>query len=359
MPRSIWCVAARPGGCLSAWGEAGGANGSGEAKLGIPSQLARIILREHRHRPIGGKILSIARQTVYLGPDQAAHLVEQELAMPPRCKPGEIELDRRTRGAQGRHLITDRACYSLFTDADYSCLDISDYEGANIVADLCGALPSEYEGQFDFIIDGSCLDNIFDPAMALRNLSRLLRPGGRIIHLERASRSPNVYVAFSLSWFHDYYAVNDFDDCQVYLVQWDDLIDGRWDLYHYLPVTEDTQEISYFGEDRYYFPHRAAHSVVIAEKGAASSWEKSPIQFGYRPWLEPGEIDGRGQVVQRSAPVDGLDPYFRSALRFSRSARPPIVGEAETVDLPHHLFHYDSRIPYCGSIHPLSATGSR
>jgi SAM-dependent methyltransferase len=324
--------------------------------LGIPSHLARIILREHRHRPIAGKILSIARQTVYLGADQAVDLIKHELGTAPRFTACDIEVDRRTRGAHGRQFITDNAFYSLFTDADYNCLDVSDYEGANIIANLCSPLPPGLEGQFDFIITGSCLDNIFDPAMALRNLTRLLNSGGRIIHLERASRSSNVYVAFALSWFHDYYSVNDFDDCQVYLAQWDDLLDGRWDLYHYLPVTEGDQEISYFGEDRYYFPHRAAHSIVLAEKGLTSTWEKSPIQFGYRPWLKPAEVDGRGQIAPRLAPTDSLDPYFRSALRFFRSSRLPIIGEADKIHLPDHLFHYYPRIPYCGSIQPLSGT---
>lgn len=88
---------------------------------------------------------------------------------------------------------------------------------------------------FDFIYDGSTLDNVFDPAAALRNVVRLTRPGGRLFHVNRASRAHNVYVAFALS-FHDYYSINEFDDCQVYLAQWDnDRITSRWDLYHYRP----------------------------------------------------------------------------------------------------------------------------
>jgi len=327
--------------------------------MGIPSQFARIILREHRHRPIEGEILSIARQTVYLSAETAIDLVERELGRPPRSAPSEVETDQQTRGAQGRRLITDRGFYSLFTGAGYNCLDVTAYEGANIIADLCSPLSPELEGRFDFIVNGSCLDNIFDPAMALRNLTRLLKPGGRIIHMERASRAHNVYVAFALSWFHDYYAVNNFEDCQVYLAQWDNLLEGRWDIYHYSPVIDDGREFSYFGEDRYYFPHRHAHAIVIAEKGVASTSEKSPIQFGYRPGLTAEELNGPGQRVPRLAPIDPLDPYFRSALRFFRSSRAPIVTEADKIQLPDHLFHYDPRIPLSGSIQPLTQTADK
>jgi len=34
------------------------------------------------------------------------------------------------------------------------------------------------EANFDFIIDGGTLDNVFNPAQALMNMSRMLRPSG-------------------------------------------------------------------------------------------------------------------------------------------------------------------------------------
>jgi SAM-dependent methyltransferase len=311
--------------------------------MGIPSQFARILLREHRRRRITGTILSIGKQTVYLSAAGAVALVGQESGAAARLTADAVELDHGTRGAQGRQLISDRGFYSLFTDAGYECLDVTGYEGANLIVDLCAPLPAELEGRFDFIVN----------AMALRNLTRLLKPGGRIVHLERASRTHNVYVAFALSWFYDYYALNEFADCQAYLAQWDDLIAGRWDIYQFSPILETESEICYFGEDRYYFPHRHAHAIVIAEKGSGSTADRSPVQFGYRPGMTVAALDGRGLVASRQAPAEALDPYFRAALRFLRNSPPPIVSDRDKVELPAHLFHYDPRIPYRGSIHPL------
>jgi SAM-dependent methyltransferase len=319
--------------------------------MGIPSQLATIILREHRHRPITGKLLSIARQTVYLKPDEAVALVERELGRRPNVEPQSLEIDQDTRGAYRGQLITDKAFYSLFADIEYRCLDVTAYEGADIVADLCQPLPPDLEGQFDFIFEGSCLDNIFDAASALRNLSRSLKPGGRIIQLNAASRRHHVYVAYSLSWFHDHYAVNNFEDCQVYLSQWDNLIAGQWDLYRYCPVVERDGQLKYFGQDRYYFPYRHSHAIVIAEKGAASTWDKSPVQFQYRP--EVGPLTSDGELPAQDLKPDTANPYLVSALRFYHSVRAPIVAESEKVRLPDNLFHTDPQMPYCGSLPPL------
>jgi SAM-dependent methyltransferase len=318
-----------------------------KTSMGITSQLATLILREHRFRPITGKLLSIGRQTVYLTAEEAAALVEEELGISPRVSPSAIALDTSTRGAAGQPLISDVGFYSLFSDAAYRCLDVSAYEGADIVCNLCGNIPAELAESFDFIVNGSCLDNIFDPAAALRNLSRLLRPGGRIIHLERTSRRHFVYVAFALSWFHDYYALNDFEDCQVYLAQWDgELIFARWDLFHYQPVRELDGVLIYFGEDTSYFPWRDSLAFVIAERGPVSTSDKSPVQFEYR---ENVKLEG-GRLLPQQWPADAADPYLAAAVRFHRSPRPSLLRPDERIELSAHLSNYAAEIVYRGSI---------
>jgi SAM-dependent methyltransferase len=324
--------------------------------MGIPSQLAKIILREHGYRPITGSILSIGKQTVYLNGAQSFKLVRDELGERPLLPPGALELDQRTRGSRGEGFITDQAFYSLFSQAAYECLDVTPYEGATIIADLCGGVPEILHGRFDFIVNGSCLDNIFDPAMALRNMTRLLKSGGRIIHFERASRTHHVYVAFALSWFHDYYAINNFDDCQVYLAQWSKLLDGSWDIYRYAPILESGGRLEYFGQDRYYHPYRDGHAVVIAEKAESSTWERSPIQFGYRKVRESENPGGEKDVAPQSVSEHADNPYVRAALRFHNTRRPPIVSAAEKRVLEDRFFHYDPRIAYCGSLQPFGAT---
>jgi len=320
--------------------------------MGIPSQVARLILREHMFRPITGQLLSIGRQTVHLTPRQAKALVEAELGIQLDVDPKGLELDTSTRGARNRGLISDRAFFSLFSDATYHCLDQSNYENADIVFDLCSTqTPSELQDRFDFVVEGSTLDNVFDPAAALRNLTRVTRVGGRLFQHNRVSRRPNVYVAFALSWFYDYYSVNEFEDCQVYLAQWDaEQVTSRWDFYHYRPLREHDGVLKYFGQDTWYYPWRHAHAIVIAEKGSQSTSDKHPIQFEYRADTVNTLVDGNYKMLPQDPLAADENPYLKAALRFSRSRRPPVVKPHEKAQLPIEFVSYAPEIVYCGSI---------
>lgn len=71
-------------------------------RMGIPSQIARLLLREHRYKPIAGSFLAIGRQTVALTPAQALALVETELGIRPPVCAADLETDTSTRASTGR-----------------------------------------------------------------------------------------------------------------------------------------------------------------------------------------------------------------------------------------------------------------
>jgi hypothetical protein len=60
-------------------------------------------------------------------------------------------------------------------------LDRSDYEGANVIHDLNLPVTDRLKGIADLIVDGSTLDNTFNPALTLKNYCDMLRPGGRLL----------------------------------------------------------------------------------------------------------------------------------------------------------------------------------
>jgi SAM-dependent methyltransferase len=275
--------------------------------VGIVANLASIILREHQYLPFTGSLLSIGRQTVFLTPQAAIDMVVRECgAVHPSH---HLELDRETLNASGSKYITDRSFYSLFCDIKYHCLDISDYEGADIIWDLCEPIPAALHAKYDLIFNGSCLDNLFDPASAIRNMSLLLKPNGRIIHIEhmtRGARVPDAYLAYSCAWFHNYYAINEFADCKTYLALWDgDELELPWHLYLYQPLTDLDGRSEFYDQDESFDRRWDAYGIVIAEKAALSTAHKNPVQYQYR--------------APTSAPDD---PYLRAAVRFNGSPRP-------------------------------------
>ncbi|HEU0162937.1 MAG TPA: class I SAM-dependent methyltransferase [Rhizomicrobium sp.] len=67
--------------------------------------------------------------------------------------------------------------------ADVDSLDVSDYEGANIVGDLNDPhLAERIPHSYDLIYDSGTLEHIFEAPTALRTLSGLTAPGGAVVH---------------------------------------------------------------------------------------------------------------------------------------------------------------------------------
>jgi hypothetical protein len=98
-------------------------------------------------------------------------------------------------------------------------LDVSDYEGAEIVADLNLPVPPELKGRFGWIIDGGTMEHVFDVRQGMRNTADMLRPGGRAIHISPANNYVNHgFTQLSPAFYHEYYVANGFDDVRGILI---------------------------------------------------------------------------------------------------------------------------------------------
>lgn len=156
-------------------------------------------------------------------------------------------------------------------------LDISPYEGAEVVHDLGQPLPDRLKATADFIVDGSTLDNVFDPAMALRNFAQLLRPGGRLIAINCLNMRDGAYTICPPDWFLDYFVENGFADCKVYVCAG---VRNSTNSYWF-----DTQAMVAQKPDRpYLFPALwwRYFTMVFAEKASASTTDLVPQQLHYR-----------------------------------------------------------------------------
>lgn len=269
-----------------------------------------------------GDVCVIGRQTVNLTPTDAKNLLKQEVGIDIAIS--HFKIDEDTRGAKlaDKPFITDRSFFQALPGVRFHSLDVSNYEDADIIFDVTSALPDYLENRFDFIYNGSCLDNIFDPAAALKNFSRMLRPGGRIFSTERISRVHHAYVALSLTWFNDYYAINKFADCKVYLsiYQGENMEAADLNIYGFEPLIETPSGSTFALVDPPYHPHMNSHALVIAEKGKDSASNLSPIQGQYRVGdLEFGYEEGqrsfitsRGFVLGLGKAIRQVSPHFKN-----------------------------------------------
>src|SRR5580700_1783531 len=184
--------------------------------MGLSGNAVGAIGREHAYRPIKGDVLFIGRQATYFTP---GGLAEQLRSHGNVVDPSAIEIDRTTinRIPGYGQIVTDRSIFRALGIDSVKALDTSPYEGAEIVHNLNEPIPDSLRENADFIVDGSTLDNVFDPAMALRNLAAMLKPGGRLLMIDAWSPRDGSYQLCSPAWYFDFCVTNGFADCKTYV----------------------------------------------------------------------------------------------------------------------------------------------
>lgn len=250
--------------------------------MGISRLMVEMILREHRYRPICGDVLIIGRQSVYVSPlDFLALLSEHCIAGGPSTAP-EIEIDcatiDRAPGADDE-LITDAAIFRALGVDNIHALDISDYEGADVIHDLNRPLPENMKGICDFIVDGSTMDNTFNSARVLRSYCELLRPGGRLLAWNAFSPHNTPYSILPPQTMLDYFVVNRFADCKIYVtISHEHPLRGPINVMYLSPeeVQRRRREMG-----RLVSPFHMT-TLAFAEMGPESTTQKVPIQQDYR-----------------------------------------------------------------------------
>ncbi len=297
--------------------------------MGISIYALHFLLHEHAYRPISGNLLTIGKQGVPLDANVVLSTIES-FGITPKNK--EFEIDTANQH-QDQHRntstqITDASFFASFSDCKVQSADISDYEGADYVFDICGSVPEDLKAKFDFIIDGGSLDNVFDPFRMLANMTEMLAPGGRMFIYAWSNSHPTAYAKVSPDWLMDYFAVNEFADCKVYPVIFPHLRSAEqgekifnFDVFHFDPYVEHGGQIGY--ECSSIVSELPMQTHCIAEKGVNSTSGRSAVQKHYRN--------------------TEIEPYVSSITRFRGSPRPifssptsvstdiPAVSDYETV----------------------------
>jgi hypothetical protein len=247
--------------------------------MGITSQIVEPLAREHVYKPLRGDALFIGRQTIYYTAPAILQLLH-EYGIEPGIDPAAIEIDlstvARSKEFVGEKLITDVSLMKLFGLTKVMALDHSSRENADLIHDLCYPVPKALCESADILIDGSTLDNVFTPSIVLQNFTRLLRPGGRMFLINAYSSFESAYVIMPPMWYVDYFVMNGFADCRVYVMLYSDQGCNVF--------SADLKEVHRLGIGMGFFPSaRAGATIVFAEKGEASTSDRLPIQQHYRP----------------------------------------------------------------------------
>ena len=275
--------------------------------MGIGFHIVEPLIREAAFRPITGDVLTIGRQTVYYTPEQILQTMQHHGLDTSGVEPQSIELDTSTLDPlpeyKGAKLISDKALFRLITKGTLHAMDRSDYEGADVIHDLTLPLPPSLHGTVDFVIDGSTLDNTFNPVQTLKNYCDLLRPGGRLLMHNAFSGEGTPYCIMPPMWYLDYFVMNGFVDAKIYIFV--------YRLQNPAPHNVFTLDLDYLQQHRRrmgrFVCWHPAVIVAFAEKGPASTTNVFPVQQDYRS-EEDWEI------------------YCQNLAVMQRSTRPHLLG---------------------------------
>lgn len=152
-----------------------------------------------------------------------------------------------------------------FGAANVDSIDNSAYEGASIVADMNEPLSSIFMEQYDAVIDFGCTEHIFDVAQSLRNVKKLCKIGGIILHAVPANGfCGHGFYQFSPELFFSLYSTaNGFTDTEVFLA---DLCDANH--WYRVPPPKDGKRINIRSDGEVY--------VLVVTKRVAD--KLAPVQ---------------------------------------------------------------------------------
>ena len=270
--------------------------------MGLPIACLRILLKEASRRPFQGKILALGRQNVQFDEKTLQRLASEygvTLKIPRRITPPLREKYAR------KGLISDEHLFLSLGFSEFHALDYSDYEGAQIIFDLNQpSPPKNLLESFDVILDSGTLEHVFHVPNALCNISRMLRPDGRIIQfLPSSNYMDHGFYMFSPTVLYEYYSQNNFQIDTSQITRTTPPPMRFFKTYNYTPGS--LQHLSLGGLDS------SVYGIVnIVTKKENSTYDKIPQQKMYQTMWGGGKL---GNPVSLNDPI--LINRFRQPLK--------------------------------------------
>lgn len=212
-----------------------------------------------------------------------------------------------------------------------SALDTSDYEGADVIADLNGPLP-DLPG-FSVVLDGGTIEHVVDVFSAFSGAMSLVAPGGRLLSVNPTNgECGHGFYQFSPSLYWGICSADNGFRVDSMLIDHKGL-NQRW-----YSVREPQQRSTRVGWNR----SGSSYLHVVATNLGATAVVTVPQQQDYAlEWEQANTAAGATLPVQRTPPsspagksrVGRLPTWLRApALRLARVWR-PIPNDFEQTDL--------------------------
>lgn len=197
---------------------------------------------------------------------------------------------------------------SLFEFLGYSkdnvmALDVSDYEGCDIVHDLNNPIPNSLRGRFDVVFDAGTVEHVFSTKDAFFNIAGLCRMGGVAVHFAPVDMVNHGFVNFNSYIFQDFYESNGFECLYMKYIA----IPTQGDDNHFLEIDPFLLRE----------PLRAPYylAVFAAYRKVCEVELKIPMQSFYRELFEATASQSAATPIADSSMGIKMDNYPCAGLR--------------------------------------------
>jgi SAM-dependent methyltransferase len=265
--------------------------------MGLSKGALHLLLEEAARRPFEGNLATLGRQDVLCSYAELRAMARRHgLAL----HPTDATLHRKAELAR-QGFVSDDSLFHALGFAEVRRLDYSDYEGPDDLLDLnARGVPEHLQQRFDVVLDSGTIEHVFHLPHALENIFRMLKPGGRVIHISPSSNHiDHGFYMFSPTLFWDYYAANEFEINTFHLFRHVPYGDG-WLVYDYTPGCL-APSVMWGGLDD------AMYEIfVVATRTLASTGDRVPQQGWYlAKWHEAGTAPREGGAGGALAEPEG------------------------------------------------------
>jgi SAM-dependent methyltransferase len=273
--------------------------------MGIDLNGAQLLIMEHKNGVSFERMATLGRQGL--------HANRPALISVLREAGYEISMDRMHKLLDPTTEYSEEL-FGLLGAREVNAIDVSDYEGAQIVHDMNRRIPDRLASAFDLVLDSGTLEHIFDFPTALRNSAQMVRPNGRFISITMANNfcghgfyqfSPELFYRFLCS--KNGYVV---ESCII----WEDVPGSR---FYQVPDPDAVRTridlTSDFG----------TYMIVKANRLGDISPEFTPQQSDYlQLWNRSSEVRPPPTALSKLASLLSRDRTIRSAfVAFNAKAR--------------------------------------
>ncbi|MBI5629800.1 MAG: class I SAM-dependent methyltransferase [Elusimicrobia bacterium] len=248
--------------------------------MGISRSALKILMKEASRRRFEGRLLTLGRQDVLFS-EEVLRVVAREFGF--KLAQTEPAAPSHNPALAEEGCIGDDWLFGSLGFSGVETLDFSDFESARHVFDMnrpAAEIPAGLAERFDVILDAGTIEHVFNIPNALGGIFRMLKPGGRVIHIAPSSNHmDHGFYMFSPTLFWDYYQANGFEINAMQVCRstghWKD---DPWQICDYFPGSLDHLGIGGLDESAYAV-------VCVATKVPGATGHVVPQQGYYqRAW---------------------------------------------------------------------------